>query len=99
MAQGQKTGGRTAGTPNKATSQAREAIAKFVEGNVEKLNEWLDLIAADSPKQAFDCVMNVIEYHIPKLARTEQQLLDGKGEPTDPNNWTLKVIDARTRND
>lgn len=63
--------GKKAGTPNKATTNAREAIAAFVEGNVDRLNGWLDQIAADDPAKAFACFMDVVEYHIPKLARTE----------------------------
>jgi len=81
---GKKDGaGRPAGTPNRATTQAREAIAAFVEGNVDRLNGWLDAIANESPKQAFDCFMGVVEYHIPKLARTEHQPLDKNGKPSD----------------
>jgi len=69
-----KTGGRTVGTPNKSTALAREAIAKFVDGNADKLQQWLDEIAMNEklgPKVAFDCFMQVAEYHVPKLARTE----------------------------
>jgi hypothetical protein len=69
-----KTGGRSVGTPNKSTALAREAIAKFVDGNSHKLQEWLDDIATNEklgPKVAFDCFMQVAEYHVPKLARTE----------------------------
>lgn len=79
----QEGAGRPAGTPNKATAQAREAIAAFVEGNVDRLNGWLDAIANESPKQAFDCFMGVVEYHIPKLARSEVQPLDKNGQPAD----------------
>jgi hypothetical protein len=45
MAIGQKTGGRVAGTPNKATNEARQAIASFVDGNAHRLTEWLDQVA------------------------------------------------------
>lgn len=45
MAQGIKTGGRVAGTPNKATNEARQAIASFVDGNAHRLTEWLDQVA------------------------------------------------------
>jgi len=45
MAVGQKTGGRTPGTPNKATADARQAIASFVDGNAHRLTEWLDQVA------------------------------------------------------
>jgi hypothetical protein len=42
---GKKTGGRQAGTPNKATNEARQAIASFVDGNAHRLTEWLDQVA------------------------------------------------------
>jgi hypothetical protein len=45
MAEGKKTGGRVAGTPNKATNEARQAIASFVNGNAHRLTEWLDQVA------------------------------------------------------
>jgi len=66
--------GRPKGVPNKSTALAREAIAKFVDGNSEKLQEWLDAIANDEkhgPLEAFKCFMQVTEYHVPKLARQE----------------------------
>ena len=63
--------GRGKGTPNKATTNAREAIAEFVEGNVPRLNYLLDRIEREEgAKAAFDCIMHVVEYHIPKLQRT-----------------------------
>ena len=45
MAEGYKTGGRAKGTPNKATKDARAAIAMFVDGNAHRLTEWLDQVA------------------------------------------------------
>src|SRR6185437_5592859 len=69
--------GRPKGLPNKATQNAREAIAQFVDGNAHRLVEWLDRIALDSPKDAFNCFQSVVEYHIPKLARTEHTGKDG----------------------
>jgi hypothetical protein len=75
-----KTGGRAPGTPNKATQSAREAIARFVDLNAPRLNEWLDEIAADpkhGPNEAFKRVQEILEYHVPKLARTELTGKDG----------------------
>jgi len=77
--------GRPKGAVGKATQQAREAIAMFVEGNVDRLNGWLDDIAADSPKEAFDRFMSVVEYHIPKLQRVDNSLLGKDGLPVDPS--------------
>jgi hypothetical protein len=59
--------------PNKATRHAREAIARFVDMNAHRLESWLDRIAEDSPKDAFNCYLSIVEYHIPKLARTESE--------------------------
>lgn len=69
--------GRPKGSQNRATREAREAIAMFVEGNVERLQEWLDKIAKDNPMAAFDRFMAVVEYHIPKLARSELTGVNG----------------------
>lgn len=62
---------RAKGTPNKATAAAREAIAKFVDGNAHRLTRWLDSVAETNPAKAFELYQSVIEYHVPKLARTE----------------------------
>lgn len=63
--------GRRLGSKNKSTARAQTAIALFVEGNTERLQGWLDAIADKDPKAAFQCVVDLIEFHVPKLARTE----------------------------
>lgn len=68
----QPKGGSRKGIPNKATANAREAIARFVDGNADRLNGWLDEIEAkDGPKAAFACFTDLLEYHVPKLSRAE----------------------------
>lgn len=58
--------------PGKATKNAREAIARFVDGNADRLMGWLDEIeAADGPRAAFQCFSDLLEYHVPKLSRAE----------------------------
>jgi hypothetical protein len=75
------------GRPNKATERARQAIAVFVEDNTERLQGWLDEIAAsDGPKAAFMCFSDLIEYHVPKLTRTELA-----GDPDNP--LTIQTIE------
>lgn len=97
--------GRQAGTPNKATTKARQAIADFVDGNTHRLQDWLDRVAGGvevpvvddegqpkldaqgnpvmrfevlpDPALAFKMVMEIAEYHVPKLARTEHTAADG----------------------
>lgn len=88
--------GRPPGMPNKATADARQAIAQFVDGNAHRLSEWLDAVAKGvktidqetgdekyivppNPAKAFDMFQSVVEYHVPKLARTE--LVGDKNNP------------------
>ena len=86
-----KGGGRPAGSPNKATSDARQAIASFVDGNAHRLTGWLDKVAdgvknyendgyivPPNPAKAFDMFQSIVEYHIPKLARQEHVGDDSK---------------------
>jgi hypothetical protein len=87
--------GRPKGVPNKSTGMAREAIARFVDGNASKMEEWLQSVAygiqatdkegnpkyspegnpvyvvPPNPEKAFGMLQAVMEYHVPKLARTE----------------------------
>lgn len=71
-------GGRPKGVPNKTTILAREAISRLVDGNTPRLQEWLDEIAQkEGPLVAWKCMMDVIEYHVPKLSRTEHTGPDG----------------------
>jgi hypothetical protein len=46
MTTGKKGAGRPAGSPNKATTEARQAIALFVDQNAHRLTGWLDQVAA-----------------------------------------------------
>jgi len=91
MAKGIKTGGRATGTPNKATQDARQAIASLVDGNAHRLTGWLDQVAdgikkededgywvQPNPAKAFEMFQSVVEYHIPKLARQEHTGKDGE---------------------
>jgi hypothetical protein len=80
---GRKIGGRVKGTPNKATSQAREAIARFVDENAHRPQGWLDGVAEGvqspngkwlippNPQRAFELFQSVVEFHIPKLQRSD----------------------------
>ena len=62
MAEGKKTGGRQAGTPNKATAEARQAIAAFVDGNAHRLTGWLDQVAEGVKKPVTDDTGEVVDY-------------------------------------
>ena len=70
---GRKPGpGRPKGLPNRSTQMAREAISRFVDGNADRLQGWLDEIHAEKGAEAaFRCFNDLLEYHVPKLARHE----------------------------
>jgi hypothetical protein len=57
--------------PNKTTLDVREAIATLAQANVDRCQTWLDRIAEKDPDKAFDLYLKMLEYHVPKLARTE----------------------------
>lgn len=64
--------GRPKGAKGKAAAKAREMIASFVDGNSERLGKWLDEVyEQDGPRAAFSCFSDLLEYHVPKLARNE----------------------------
>jgi hypothetical protein len=73
--------GRPKGSPNKATAAAREAIARFVDGNADRLQGWLDEIHRDrGAEAAFSCFTSLLEYHVPKLQRSEVTGKDGEAQ-------------------
>lgn len=64
--------------PGKATLAARAAIASFVDGNADRLQGWLDKIATEKGAlEAFRAFTDLLEFHVPKLARTEVTGKDG----------------------
>ena len=68
----EKTGGRVKGVQNKATIKTKEAISALVDNNSEKIDMWLNEIYKDKGAQgALDAFMGFLEYHQPKLSRTE----------------------------
>lgn len=78
--------GRPKGSPNKATTKAREAIAAFVDDNAGRVSKWLDEIyEKDGPKDALYAFQGFLEYHVPKLARQEIA-----GDPSAPIQHLVK---------
>lgn len=94
--QPKNTGGRPKGSPNRATADVRAAIAAFAEGNAHKLQDWLDRVAEGSggvkpdPAKAADLYLRAIEYHIPKLARTE--VTGDGGGPLEISGIQIKLV-------
>jgi hypothetical protein len=78
--------GRPKGSQNRATTAVREAIATLAEQNIGRVQEWLDRIATRNPAKATELYLRLLEYHVPRLARTELSNPDGS-----PLNFTLFV--------
>ena len=79
-----KTGGRKLGVPNKATQEAREAVKAILDSNLPFIQSWIQStadgiyddqagkwIVQPNPAKACEIVQNLVEYSVPKLARTE----------------------------
>jgi hypothetical protein len=80
----QKTGGRAVGTPNKVTQEAREMVKAILDSNLPYIQSWIystaegikddqtgKYIVQPNPAKACEIVQNLVEYSVPKLARTE----------------------------
>jgi hypothetical protein len=81
----EKTGGRSKGTPNKATAGIKEAIQHVLDSNKDNLNDWLERVAKSDPDKAIDLMIKLSEFVVPKLNRTQMQ---HEGEIT---NKTINV--------
>ncbi len=73
---GHKLAGSRKGRPNKATRDVREAIAKIAQRNAPLVEQWLKEV--EDPAKRVSLYLDMCEYHIPKLARTELTGKDGK---------------------
>jgi len=62
--------GRPKGSPNRATSEARNVFAAFVEANAPKAQELFERVAKDDPAKALDLLAKLSEFCIPKLSRS-----------------------------
>jgi len=66
---GNKTGGRTAGTPNKITSDLRTWISELIDDNREQIVEDLKDL---EPQQRVAIFEKLLQYVIPKRQQQEQ---------------------------
>jgi hypothetical protein len=93
MAKGIKTGGGSRqGKPNKSTQYVREAIALIAQRNVGNFEIWLGQVATEDPGKAAELFLKAIEYHIPKLARSEITGKDGGGIVIQINNEDSNLV-------
>jgi len=71
------SGGSRKGKPNKVTAKAREVIAEVIDGTAPRVQAWIDAVAETDPKGALQAYIALLEFGVPKLARTEVSGPDG----------------------
>lgn len=62
---------RPKGTPNKATTTAREAFQALLDGRVAQLGEWIDRVARDDPHKAFTMTLELAKYCVPRAKNAD----------------------------
>lgn len=83
--------GRKKGELNKTTRDVREMVAVVAQKNAAKIDGWLARVARKSPERALDLYLRMLEYHIPKLTRTEIVKDDNKvGRVIDSSQLTAE---------
>jgi hypothetical protein len=84
-----KTGGRKAGTPNKATIEFRQTVQALLDDNRDNVKVWLAQVAEGhgetkpDPAKALDLLAKLAEYAAPKLNRTEHTGPNGGAQQHD----------------
>lgn len=74
--------GRVKGVPNKVTADVRAAVSLFAQNRAADFDKWIGQTAEGikagrkwllkpDPGRAAQLYLSAIEYHIPKLSRTE----------------------------
>jgi hypothetical protein len=70
--------GRPHGAVNKATQANREAFQLLVDRNFDKLESWVNEVAANDPHKAFGMVMDLASFCVPRLKSIEVTGPDGQ---------------------
>lgn len=68
--------GKPKGSISKVTKDQRERAALIIDNNIEKMQGWIDKVAAENPERAYKMVLDMFEFSLPKLKAIE---LSGPG--------------------
>ena len=71
--EGNKTGGRKKGTPNKATKKTRDFINNILESNQSNIEEALEKVRKKYPIEYVKLWQSLLEFSTPKLSRSEEK--------------------------
>lgn len=70
MAKGEKTGGRSKGTPNRTTAEIRELFQKLIDENLDTISNDLKEL---KPEQRLKFIIEFSKFVIPTLKATEMK--------------------------
>lgn len=74
MANGYKTGGRNAGTPNRLTKELRTLLKNILANEIEKIPEVLEQL---EPKDKMDMIIKLLPYTLPKVEPEKYAISEG----------------------
>lgn len=83
--------GKPKGATDKETKILRETINQFVEHNTDCFQKWVDQVEKKNPERAFEMVIKLMEFSIPKLKAIE---LSGPGGKDLNPLITIRLIDT-----
>lgn len=84
-------GRKAGGTNDPVTNRIREAMRRIVDNNLDNFDRWIARIEEKDPIQAAKLIVEMAEFSLPKIARTELQPLDGDGKPAS-SSVTIQIV-------
>lgn len=82
-----KSGGRKKGAPNAENKVKKELISQIVEGQLPYVTNVLNKMRRDDPKSWMNSVQGLMEFVMPKLARTDVKQI---------NQGAIEIVVKRT---
>jgi len=76
-----KSGGRQRGTPNRVTSDIRQALRDLADGNAHRVQDWLDRVAQTDPGEAVRLWLALLRFVTPTLQAAAIADLTPSGTP------------------
>jgi hypothetical protein len=73
-------GNRKKGTPDQVINDIKESYRLLIKNNFNNMDNWLKETAAKNPAKAFDLIIKLSEYIIPKLGRSDFDLKGNSNE-------------------
>ena len=74
---GKKFGGRTKGTPNKCTAEAKALLVDLIAGQTDRIQEALDEVFECNKREYLQIMLRLLPYVMPKASEMNS------GEPSE----------------